>query len=118
MYIAVLPYSNTDRCTIDVLFNCVLEMVLQASGCGNLIFSRMDGKRRSSNLWLPVEAPKADDWELPSPCILLADEEPLGEGCFGTVHRAVVKGPILHSRTMKNTICMNVAVKFLKSEFF
>ena len=71
------------------------------------------GKQRGSSLW---EAPKADDWELPSPSILLMDEQPLGEGCFGTVHRGVVKGPIIHSRTMKNTICMNIAVKFLKSE--
>ena len=62
-----------------------------------------------------MDAPKADDWELPSTNILLTEEEPLGEGCFGMVHRGVVKGPILHSRMMKNTICMNVAIKFLKS---
>ena len=74
-------------------------------------------KRRSSALWLPLDAPKADDWELPSSNILLTDEEPLGEGCFGLVHRGVVKGPITYSRMMKNSICINVAVKFLKSKF-
>ncbi|CAI7996042.1 hypothetical protein GBAR_LOCUS1805, partial [Geodia barretti] len=67
----------------------------------NPMFTRCDpsNKHCGSALW---EAPKADDWELPSPSILLTDEQPLGEGCFGTVHRGVVKGPILHSRTMKN----------------
>ena len=73
-------------------------------------------KRRSSALWLPMDAPKADDWELPSANIILTDRDPMGEGCFGMVHRGVVKGPIIHSRTMKNTIGVNVAVKFLKSE--
>ena len=60
--------------------------------------------------------PKADNWELPNENIVLMDEEPLGEGCFGVVHRGIVKGPVLRSRTMKNTICLNVAIKFLKSE--
>ena len=90
----------------------------QVSGYDNPIFRRGNTQRRSSrgSLWLPMDVPKADDWELPSANILLTEEEPLGEGCFGLVHRGVVKGPIVHSRTMKNTICMNVAIKFLKSK--
>ena len=92
--------------------------VHQSTAYDNPIFRRGATQRRSSrgSLWLPLEVPKADDWELPSCNILLNEEEPLGEGCFGTVHKGVVKGPILHSRTMKNTICMNVALKFLKSK--
>ena len=54
----------------------------------------------------------ADGWEIPSNSIVL--EEELGEGCFGKVHKGVVRGPILHSRTMKSSICRVVAVKFLK----
>lgn len=84
----------------------------------NPVFRKYDMKRRSSALWLPVDAPRADDWELPSANILLTEEEPLGEGCFGMVHRGVVKGPIIHSRMMKNTICINVAIKFLKSKSY
>lgn len=89
----------------------------QTPGYVNPVFRKYDTKRRSSALWLPVDAPRADDWELPSDNILLTEEEPLGEGCFGTVHRGVVKGPIIHSRMMKNTICINVAIKFLKSKY-
>ena len=43
-------------------------------------------------------------------------EEELGEGCFGEVHKGIVKGPIPNSRTMKHSICVTVALKFLKSK--
>ena len=43
-------------------------------------------------------------------------EEQLGEGCFGEVHKGIVKGPIPNSRTMKHSICVTVALKFLKSK--
>ena len=119
IYCCELPFSFRNSCVIytkqyfksSLLFQ-LMPFFVQTY---NPMFTRCDpsNKHCGSALW---EVPKADDWELPSPSILLTDEQPLGEGCFGTVHRGVVKGPILHSRTMKNTICMNVTVKFLKSE--
>ena len=53
-----------------------------------------------------------DGWEIPSSSIIL--EEQLGEGCFGEVHRGVVKGPLPTTYVMKSAICKTVAVKFLK----
>ena len=53
-----------------------------------------------------------DGWEIPSGSIIL--EEQLGEGCFGEVHRGVVKGPLPNTHMMKCIICKTVAVKFLK----
>lgn len=55
-----------------------------------------------------------DGWEIPAANIIL--EEQLGEGCFGEVHRGVVKGPLPTTHMMKSTICKTVAVKFLKRE--
>lgn len=60
--------------------------------------------------------PKTDEWEIPQSSIIV--EELLGEGCFGEVHKGVVKGPLPVSRMMKNSICVTVAVKFLKRENF
>ena len=69
-------------------------------------------------LWLGMAAsrrdqlPAADKWEIPASNIIL--EEMLGEGCFGEVHRGVVKGPLPSTHMMKSAICKTVAVKFLK----
>ena len=57
-----------------------------------------------------------DGWEIPAGSIIL--EEQLGEGCFGEVHRGVVKGPLPNTYMMKTTICKTVAVKFLKRKGF
>ena len=65
--------------------------------------------------WLGMAAQRdllLDGWEIPSGSIILEDQ--LGEGCFGEVHRGVVKGPLPHSYMMKSTICKTVAIKFLK----
>ena len=61
-----------------------------------------------------TDYPKADEWEIPSSSVVV--EEQLGEGCFGEVHKGIVKGPIPNSRSMKNSICVTVALKFLKSK--
>lgn len=53
-----------------------------------------------------------DKWEIPAGSIIL--EEMLGEGCFGEVHRGVVKGPLPSTHMMKSAICKTVALKFLK----
>ena len=44
-------------------------------------------------------------------------EQQLGEGCFGQVFKGVVKGPISNPKvqpSLKNAICVNVAIKMLK----
>ena len=70
--------------------------------------------RSSVSLKFPLlEGPKPDDWEIPLHAVVM-DETLVGEGCFGQVHKATVKGPIPNSRAMKHTICMAVAIKFLK----
>ena len=46
-------------------------------------------------------------------------EDPLGEGAFGEVYKGVVKGPLTCSRlkpTLRNAICVPVAIKLLKGE--
>ena len=69
--------------------------------------------------WLGMTARRdrlLDGWEIPSGNIILEDQ--LGEGCFGEVHRGVVKGPLPHSHMMKSTICKTVAIKFLKRKSY
>ena len=56
-----------------------------------------------------------DKWEIPASKIIL--EEMLGEGCFGEVHRGIVKGPLPSTHMMKSAICKTVAVKFLKRKY-
>ena len=56
-----------------------------------------------------------DKWEIPASSIIL--EERLGEGCFGEVHRGVVKGPLPSTHMMKSAICKTVAIKFLKRKY-
>lgn len=58
---------------------------------------------------------EVDKWEIPASKIIL--EEMLGEGCFGEVHRGIVKGPLPNSHMMKSAICKTVAIKFLKRKY-
>ena len=53
-----------------------------------------------------------DGWEIPSDHIIL--EEEIGEGCFGMVHKGIVKGPLPGCVTMKTDYCRKVAIKLLK----
>lgn len=55
-----------------------------------------------------------DEWEIPVGAVIV--DTKFGEGCFGEVHRGVVKGPLPSSRTMKSNICVTVAIKMLKSK--
>ena len=56
-----------------------------------------------------------DDWEIPVGSVIV--DTKFGEGCFGEVHRGVVRGPLPSTRTMKSNICVTVAIKMLKSKF-
>jgi hypothetical protein len=56
-----------------------------------------------------------DKWEIPGSKIIL--EEMLGEGCFGEVHRGIVKGPLPNTHMMKSAIYKTVAIKFLKRKY-
>jgi hypothetical protein len=75
-------------------------------------------KRRNSSLRVPLTLTQAsielDDWEIPVGSVIL--DTKFGEGCFGEVHRGVVRGPIPSTRTMKSNICVTVAIKMLKSK--
>lgn len=73
--------------------------------------------------WLPADnggplhafaTPKVDEWEIP-PRNVVAEKE-LGEGYFGRVFQGTVKGPLPNSKALKNSICVTVAIKFLKSK--
>ena len=75
----------------------------------NSSFRHVSGSMKSS---LMDGIPKPDEWEIPQSSIVA--EEPLGEGCFGEVRKGVVKGPLPVSRMMKKSICVTVAVKYLK----
>ncbi len=57
---------------------------------------------------------KPDEWEIPKSSVIL--EELLGAGNFGEVHKGVIKGPLPGSRMMKHSICVPVAIKFLKGK--
>lgn len=56
-----------------------------------------------------------DGWEIPRSSIILEGE--LGEGCFSQVYRGFVKGPLVSSHAMRNSIYKPVAIKLLKCEF-
>ena len=45
-------------------------------------------------------------------------EAKFGEGCFGEVHRGVVRGPLPGTRSMKTNICVAVAIKMLKRKIY
>ena len=80
------------------------------------IFGRSKGLRRGlSNRDLVRKLlPMEDEWEIPP--IAIAVEKQLGEGCFGLVYKGFVRGPIPGSRTMKNSIHITVAIKYLKGD--
>ena len=66
-----------------------------------------------------VMEPRPDEWEMSPVCFVV--EERLGEGCFGEVYKGVVKGPVLNpkvSASLKNSICISVAIKMLKGDCF
>lgn len=75
-------------------------------------------QRRNSSLRLPLTLThgniELDDWEIPVGSVIV--DTKFGEGCFGEVHRGVVRGPLPSSRMMKSNICINVAIKMLKSK--
>ena len=78
--------------------------------------------------WLPADsngealfsrnpaAIKTDEWEIPSGNVVA--EKELGEGCFGLVFQGTIRGPLPQSRALKNTICVTVAIKYLKGGSF
>ena len=76
-------------------------------------------RRRNSALHAPLTlthgSVELDDWEIPVGSVIV--DTKFGEGCFGEVHRGVVRGPLPTTRTMKSNICVTVAIKMLKSEF-
>ncbi len=55
-----------------------------------------------------------DDWEIPVDNV--QTDSKFNEGCFGEVYKGVVRGPLPNSRRLKNTMCINVAIKMLKSK--
>ncbi len=55
-----------------------------------------------------------DEWEIPVESVIV--ESKFGEGCFGEVHRGIVRGPLPSTRAMKTNICISVAIKMLKSK--
>ena len=58
-----------------------------------------------------------DEWEIPAGQIIIKNR--WGIGCFGEVYQGTIKGPINNPKihaSLKNTICLVVAVKVLKSE--
>ena len=92
---------------------------LQQSLCNSYlqapIISTTKGQRVTWRGMVAQRYQPVDGWEIPSASIIL--EEQLGEGCFGEVHRGVVKGPLPTTHMMKSAICKTVAVKFLKREY-
>ena len=78
------------------------------------------GSRDTNSLRLPLSltypTPEMDEWEIPVGAVIV--ESKFGEGCFGEVHRGVVRGPIQSTRSMKTNICVAVAIKMLKSKFY
>lgn len=75
-------------------------------------------KRRNSSMRVPFALTQTsveyDEWEIPVGSVIV--DTKFGEGCFGEVHRGVVRGPLPSTRTMKSNICVTVAIKMLKSE--
>ncbi len=100
---------------MTVLASTNYPLWLQGQGYQNPMFAAGNrSSRHGSVSYKPsvIESPRADEWELPASSVMV--EEELAEGCFGLVHKGIVKGPLPHSRTMKNSICETVAIKFLK----
>lgn len=64
---------------------------------------------------LNYPAMDVDEWEIPVGSVIV--ESKFGEGCFGEVHKGVVRGPLPSTRSMKTNICIAVAIKMLKSKF-
>ncbi|KAL5497189.1 hypothetical protein EMCRGX_G013614 [Ephydatia muelleri] len=75
----------------------------------------ISGAKRDYSRSIIINAPKVDEWEIPA-CNVIVEQQ-LGEGCFGQVFKGVVKGPISNPKvqpSLKNAICVNVAIKMLK----
>ena len=72
-------------------------------------------QRNNGSLRVPLTLTTTyvDEWEIPVGSVIVEDK--FGEGCFGEVHKGVVKGPLPSTRTMKSNICVAVAIKMLKS---
>ena len=75
-------------------------------------------QRRNSSMRAPLSlthsSVELDEWEIPVGSVIV--DTKFGEGCFGEVHKGVVRGPLPSTRTMKSNICVNVAIKMLKSK--
>lgn len=75
-------------------------------------------QRRNSAMRIPLTltdpSNELDEWEIPVGSVIV--DSKFGEGCFGEVHRGVVRGPLPTTRTMKSNICVTVAIKMLKSK--
>ena len=73
---------------------------------------------RNNTLRVPLNrtfsADKVDEWEIPVEAVIV--DAKFGEGCFGEVHKGVVRGPLPSTRSMKTNICVSVAIKMLKSQ--
>ncbi len=76
------------------------------------------GSQDTNSLRMPLSltypTPDQDEWEIPVGAVIV--ESKFGEGCFGEVHRGIVRGPLPSTRTMKSNICVAVAIKMLKSK--
>lgn len=90
----------------------------QRYDCNNPLYAARDRSlQRSNSMRVPfslTQSMELDEWEIPVQSVIV--DTKFGEGCFGEVHRGVVRGPLPSTRTMKSNICVTVAIKMLKSK--
>ncbi len=84
----------------------------------DIMFSRGPRRPLLTQISTDPQLPEVDEWEMsPSEIIM---EDSLGEGAFGEVYKAIVKGPLRSPNvrpSLRNGIAVPVAIKLLKGRY-
>ena len=77
----------------------------------------------SGGIKKPLNSPNdvitTDEWEIPPSQVIV--ESTLGEGAFGEVYKGTLRGPLSNPKiptAVKSAICIPVAIKMLKCQFY
>ena len=81
----------------------------------DMMFTRGPRRPLLTQMSTDPQLPEVDEWEISPTEIIMEDS--LGEGAFGEVYKAIVKGPLRSTKlrpNLRNGIAVPVAIKLLK----